>query len=208
MTPGAIIPRSLKLGRPTEADTLHIAQVALRLFEQRGFDAVTMAEVARVAAVSRRTLFRHFPSKADLVWTGMDELLGMLRSLAATLEGRKLPVSAVVHELFVPVLTLLDLPETAELARRRLRLIAGAPTLLAHPTLNEVAELLAALLAEEALPRGVGAPLVARTLVAAAFSALQWWAEQGAGLRALDTTLGALRGIAAAVEPRPTQSAR
>lgn len=208
MTPGAIIPRPLKLGRPSEADTLRIAQVALRLFEQRGFDAVTMAEVARVAAVSRRTLFRHFPSKADLVWTGMDELLGLLRSLAATLEGRKLSLAAVVSELFVPVLTMLDVPETAELARRRLRLIAGAPTLLTHPTLHEVAEILATLLADESLPRGVGAPLVSRTLVAAAFSALQWWAEHGAGLRALDTTMGALQGLAAAAERRPTQAAR
>ena len=60
----------------------HIAQVALRLFEQKGFEAVTMEDVAKAASVSRRTLFRHFPSKADLVWAGTDEVLGVLKSVA------------------------------------------------------------------------------------------------------------------------------
>lgn len=208
MTPGAIIPRPIKLGRPSEVDRLLIAQVALRLFERRGFDAVTMTDVAKAAAVSRRTLFRHFPSKADLVWTGMDELLGLLRSLAAMLEGRKLSPAGIVSEFFVPVLAMLDQPDTAALARRRLRLIAGAPTLLSHPALQEVDALLAGLIAEETLPRGTSAALLAYTLVAAAFSALRWWAEHGEGQSALSVTLGALQGIATAIEPRPPAASR
>jgi AcrR family transcriptional regulator len=201
MTPSAIKQPQIKLGRPTEADRRHIAQVAVRLFEEKGFEAVTMEEVARAASVSRRTLFRHFPAKADLVWTGTDELLGVLGSLAAPHAGRKLGPRALVSELFVPVLALLDDAETAEFARRRLRLIAGAPTLLTHPMLREVDALLASLLAEEALPEGASAPLVAHTLVAAAFAALQWWAEHGEGRGALATMLGGLQGIAAAMAP-------
>ena len=191
--------RPSKLGRPTEADTQHIAKVALRLFERRGFDAVTMEDVAQAAAVSRRTLFRHFPSKADLVWTGTDELLGMLRSLAAPHEGHKLALGAIVSELFVPVLALLDDPDTADFARRRLMLIARAPTLLSHPMLQEVDALLASLIAADSLPAGASAPLVARTLVAAAFAALKWWAEHGEGRSALQTLLGALQGLALAM---------
>jgi AcrR family transcriptional regulator len=192
-------PRS-KPGRPTEANTRHIAQVALRLFEQKGFEAVTMEEVAKAASVSRRTLFRHFPSKADLVWAGTDEVLGVLKSLAAPLEGRKLMLRSVVSELFVPVLAMLDEPTQAELARRRLKLISGVPTLLNHPMLREVEALLASLIAANALPKSASAPLVARTLVAAAFTALQWWAEHGEGQRASETTLGALQAIASAME--------
>lgn len=207
MTLSAIIPRPLKLGRPSEVDRFRIAQVALRLFERRGYDVVTMTEVAKAAAVSRRTLFRHFPSKADLVWTGMDELLGLLRSLAATLEGRKLPVAALVSEFFVPVLAMLDEPDNAALARRRLRLIAGVPALLSHPMLQEVDALLAGLLAEDALPRGASAALIAYSLVAATFSALRWWAEHGEGQSALSITLGALQGIASAIERRPIDEA-
>jgi AcrR family transcriptional regulator len=185
MTPSAKNQPQIKLGRPTEADTRHIAQVALHLFERQGFEAVTMEDVARAASVSRRTLFRHFPAKADLVWTGTDELFGVLQSLAAPHEGRKLAPAAIVSELFVPVLARLDDPETAAFARRRLKLIAGAPTLLTHPMLHRVEALLASLIETEALPSRASAPLVTRTLVAAAFAALQWWAEHGEGQSAL-----------------------
>ncbi len=44
-----------------------ISEAAIRLFLDSGFDAVGVAEVARVAEVSKRTLFAYFPSKEDLV---------------------------------------------------------------------------------------------------------------------------------------------
>ncbi len=190
----------IKLGRPTEADTRHIAQVALQLFEQRGFDAVTMDDVASAADVSRRTLFRHFPAKADLVWTGTGELLGLLRSLAAPHMGHTLALRAVVSELFVPVLVLLEDPDTAAFARRRLKLIASAPTLSTHPMLRETSALLASLLAVDTLPAGASASLVTHTLVTASFAALQWWAEHGEGHSAREALLGALEAIAVTMQ--------
>src|SRR3954468_5326405 len=45
-----------------------IADAAMRLFHARGFDAVTVAEVARAADVSEKTVFNHFPTKEDLVF--------------------------------------------------------------------------------------------------------------------------------------------
>jgi AcrR family transcriptional regulator len=44
-----------------------IAQVAMELFKSRGFDAVTVADVAQAAEVSEKTVFNYFPSKEDLV---------------------------------------------------------------------------------------------------------------------------------------------
>jgi AcrR family transcriptional regulator len=55
-----------------------ISEVATRLFLERGFDAVTVADVAREAGVSSVTVFNHFPRKEDLLLdraVDADELL-------------------------------------------------------------------------------------------------------------------------------------
>jgi AcrR family transcriptional regulator len=44
-----------------------LGQTAVRMFADSGFDAVTVDDVAAGAGVSRRTVFRYFPSKDDLV---------------------------------------------------------------------------------------------------------------------------------------------
>ncbi|MEU9351797.1 helix-turn-helix domain-containing protein [Streptomyces griseoloalbus] len=44
-----------------------VSDTAIRLFLERGFDAVSVAEVAASAEISKPTLFRYFPAKEDLV---------------------------------------------------------------------------------------------------------------------------------------------
>ena len=46
----------------------HIAETARGLFAERGFERVTVAEVARTADVSEQTVFNYFPTKEDLVY--------------------------------------------------------------------------------------------------------------------------------------------
>jgi AcrR family transcriptional regulator len=55
-----------------------IATAARRLFAERGFDAVTVAEVAVAADVSEKTVFNHFPKKEDLAFAGREEGIAML----------------------------------------------------------------------------------------------------------------------------------
>lgn len=45
-----------------------IAAAAMELFLARGFDDVTIADIARAADVSRKTIFNYFPAKEDLVF--------------------------------------------------------------------------------------------------------------------------------------------
>jgi AcrR family transcriptional regulator len=60
-----------------------IGDVARRLFADKGFEAVTVAEVARAAEVSEATVFNYFPAKEDLFYSGLEafeeELLGSIR---------------------------------------------------------------------------------------------------------------------------------
>jgi AcrR family transcriptional regulator len=52
-----------------------IAAAAMALFQARGFEDVTVADVARAADVSEKTVFNHFPTKEDLVFARGDDRL-------------------------------------------------------------------------------------------------------------------------------------
>jgi AcrR family transcriptional regulator len=56
-----------------------ISEVATRLFVERGFDAVSVAEVAREAGVSSVTVFNHFPRKEDLLLDRQVDAADLLR---------------------------------------------------------------------------------------------------------------------------------
>jgi AcrR family transcriptional regulator len=55
-----------------------IAATARRLFAERGFDTVTVAEIAAAADVSEKTVFNHFPTKEDLAFAGREQGLKRL----------------------------------------------------------------------------------------------------------------------------------
>jgi mycofactocin system transcriptional regulator len=66
-------------GRPRRMSHADVATVALDLFARDGFDQTTVDDIAEALGVGRRTLFRYFPSKNDIVWGDFDWVLARLR---------------------------------------------------------------------------------------------------------------------------------
>lgn len=58
-----------------------IAETALRLFGEHGFDAVSVEEIAQEAGVSRATVFRHFPLKESILFASFPEEVERLHAL-------------------------------------------------------------------------------------------------------------------------------
>ena len=62
-----------------------ISNAATRLFLERGFEAVTVDEIAAAADVGRMTVFNHFPRKEDMFFDRDEEARGLIRdALRAT----------------------------------------------------------------------------------------------------------------------------
>jgi AcrR family transcriptional regulator len=84
--------------RKKRAANQAIAATARRLFADRGYDAVTVAEVAAAANVSEKTVFNHFPTKEDLAFAGREEGIAQLvEAIGARPSGT--PVLAVFRAL-------------------------------------------------------------------------------------------------------------
>lgn len=105
-----------------------IFETASRLFAERGFDAVTVAEVARAADVSEMTVFNHFPTKEDLCFAGMEffeeRLLDAVRGRA---EG--VPALEAFRRLVVDGCGRLAAEESGEVIAKAAALIGGSPSL-------------------------------------------------------------------------------
>ncbi|MBN9794867.1 TetR family transcriptional regulator [Pseudonocardia sp. TMWB2A] len=110
-----------------------IADAALRLFLDRGFDEVTVAEIAEAADVSVTTLFKHFGSKEALLF---DEDTEQESELVAAVRDRA-PGTDVVDGLYAWLLARVDgppaarRPSAAEMERFR-ALTDAAPSLRDH----------------------------------------------------------------------------
>jgi TetR/AcrR family transcriptional regulator, regulator of mycofactocin system len=110
-----------------------VTRTALELFAEHGFEETTVDDIADALGVSRRTLFRYFPSKNDMAWGDFDWVLARLRRcLAETGPGEPL------HEALGRAVVESNRYEEDQLPelRIRMRLITGVPALQAHSTLR------------------------------------------------------------------------
>jgi mycofactocin system transcriptional regulator len=171
-------------GRPPATTREDIERAAFALFARRGFEETTVEDIAAAAGIGRRTFFRYFASKNDVVWGEFDAGLERLRAVldAGDPEGSWMTAlgAAVVD------FNSLD-PAQVPLHRDRMELILHVPALQAYATLMYARwrDVVSAFVAArtgcspgDLLPR-----LVGHTTLAAALAAYeQWLAEPGTSL--------------------------
>ncbi len=81
--------------RKRQAVRDHLSEVALQLLTDREFEAVTVDEIAAAAGVSRRTFFRYFPSKEEVVLGFLDRMGRLLRDAIVARPPDEPPLQAV-----------------------------------------------------------------------------------------------------------------
>ncbi len=151
-----------------------IADTARRLFAERGFEAVTVVEVARAADVSEATVFNYFPTKEDLFYSRLE---AFEEDLLAAIHERDPGVSvpAAFRDFMLKQRGVFDLKaaggdeEATEQMRTVTRVITESPALLARErqVFADYSRSLAALIAEEtgAAPDDVVPAAVANALI-------------------------------------------
>jgi len=126
-----------------------ISDVATLLFVERGFENVSIDEIARAAGVARKTVFNYFPCKEDLVFDREEESRELVRQALATRGGQ-----SPVHAFQALMRTLLeDQHPIFRINRRPIRFwrtVADSPALVthAHRLRGALADDLAAMLAD------------------------------------------------------------
>ncbi|MEU6710647.1 TetR/AcrR family transcriptional regulator [Nonomuraea sp. NPDC046802] len=141
-----------------------ISEVALRLFDERGYEAVTVNEIAEAAGVAKVTLFNYFPTKDCLV---LDAVKDDTAAVVAGREEGQTPLDAL-RAHYRGMSQQGDGEMDVEGMLTRVRVISASPALLAgvHQThMGQRHELACAL--SEAMPElGLAAQLMAGQITA------------------------------------------
>jgi len=173
-----------------------VQRAALELFVEQGYDATTVAQIARRAGVSEMSLFRHFATKSALLLDDpFDPLIG------EAVLGRpadETPMRAVVEAVRATLAGLSD--EVVPVLRQRLRIVAQARSLDGALERNSAAT--AAVIADSLVSRGVereASRVVAAAVIAGLSAALLGWARQDD--RRLDQVLHAALDVLGGASP-------
>lgn len=161
--------------RNGKASRDRLQKAALELFAERGFDAVTTAEIADRAGLTERTYFRHFPDKREVLFAGENQLGEWMRDALEEIPASVPPLPAL-REAFLAIAPRLEANRPA--SDRLARIIAATPSVRERAALKEsrLIELTAGLLRE----RGVAddtADLAARASSAVTLHAMRSWRE-------------------------------
>ena len=127
-----------------------IVEAAAELFAERGFDAVSVIEIAQRAGVVEKTVFNHFPVKEGLVFESDPPIrAALLDAVRRRPAGES--VAAAAGGFVVSAIAVLGTPEAAAGVAEIARVVRGSRTLQIREReiLGELTAALAALITEE-----------------------------------------------------------
>lgn len=154
-----------------------LEEAALDLYTERGFDEVTVAEIAERAGLTERTFFRHFADKREVLFGGQDELLNLFVDTIVDAPASTSPLDAVGAALSAvgPIFE-----GRHKHARRRQAVIAANPRLQERELIKLSS--IASAMADGLRRRGVAASaakLTAEAGVAVFKVSFERWIDEG-----------------------------
>jgi AcrR family transcriptional regulator len=129
-----------------------LADAALTLYSERGFDQTTVAEIASRAGLTERTFFRHFADKREVLFGASSELQELMVGAVAGAPDAATPIEAVAAGLEAAASVLRD----REYSRRRQAIITATAELQERELIKFAS--LASAIAEALRGRGVEEP--------------------------------------------------
>ncbi|MEV6423971.1 TetR family transcriptional regulator [Streptomyces sp. NPDC051662] len=175
-----------------------LAEAALGLYTERGFEQTTVAEIARSAGLTERTFFRHYADKREVLFAGSGELQELFVRAVADAPESAAPIDALalgldaVSEVFV---------DRREFARKRQAVIVANAELMERELIKLAS--ISAALADTLRRRGVAEPaasLTAETGVAVFKVGFERWilaAEKRGMARVMRESLDELKAVIA-----------
>ncbi len=164
--------------RDAEKVRRRLQEAALHLFEERGYEPVTAADIAAAAGVTQRTFFRHFSDKREVLFGGEDAFIAALREALSSAPQGFGPWEALRHALRAaePIFV-----ANRAFSMPRQRIIATHPALQerAQTKMRDVASALVSSLVERGVPERL-ATLAAQMAMAAMHRAVSAWFESEA----------------------------
>jgi AcrR family transcriptional regulator len=153
-----------------------LIRAAIQLFDEQGYEATTVAEISERADLTKRTFFRYFTDKREVLFSGSDELVRLWLEAVAAAPADATPLAAAaagfepVAEMFV---------DRHAFAQIRSRIIEANPELQERELIK--LQSLAGAIKTALLERGVSlnaAILAAQTSVTVFHVAFARWVEQ------------------------------
>jgi AcrR family transcriptional regulator len=154
-----------------------LAQAALDLYAERGFEQTTVAEIAKRAGLTERTFFRHFADKREVLFAGGSDLQALMVNRVLDAPASAAPIDAVAAGLQAGGKVL---QERRDFSRQRQAVIAASAELRERELIKLAS--LAAALADALRRRGVAEPaasLSAEAGIAVFRVAFERWVDEG-----------------------------